>query len=230
MNLPNKITLTRIFMIPVFIAVFYCGILSPWCFLASAVVFLGAALTDALDGHIARSRHLVTDLGKFLDPIADKVLVSTALIVLLTVPTAFTVDPFGAYGLIVAGVLVALVLARELIVSGFRIIAAGKRLVLAADKLGKIKTVFQDVSIALLLASMTFLALGAEAVRDEFILGAREEMLLNLYRAGEIIAYIGLVCFVLCSVLTVVSGVNYLVKNKKVLKDEKTEEGEGENS
>ncbi len=230
MNLPNKITLTRIFMIPVFVAVFYCGILSPWCFLASAVVFLGAALTDALDGHIARSRHLVTDLGKFLDPIADKVLVSTALIVLLTVPTAFTVDPFGAYGLIVAGVLVALVLARELIVSGFRIIAAGKRLVLAADKLGKIKTVFQDVSIALLLASMTFLALGAEAVRDEFILGAREEMLLNLYRAGEIIAYIGLVCFVLCSVLTVVSGVNYLVKNKKVLKDKKTEEGEGENS
>ena len=230
MNLPNKITLTRIFMIPVFIAVFYCGILSPWCFLASAVVFLGAALTDALDGHIARSRHLVTDLGKFLDPIADKVLVSTALIVLLTVPTAFTVDPFDAYGLIVAGVLVALVLARELIVSGFRIIAVGKRLVLAADKLGKIKTVFQDVSIALLLASMTFLALGAEAVRDEFILGAREEMLLNLYRAGEIIAYIGLVCFVLCSVLTVVSGVNYLVKNKKVLKDEKTEEGEGENS
>lgn len=230
MNLPNKITLTRIFMIPVFVAVFYCGILSPWCFLASAVVFLGAALTDALDGHIARSRHLVTDLGKFLDPIADKVLVSTALIVLLTVPTAFTVDPFGAYGLIVAGVLVALVLARELIVSGFRIIAAGKRLVLAADKLGKIKTVFQDVSIALLLASMTFLALGAEAVRDEFILGAREEMLLNLYRAGEIIAYIGLVCFVLCSVLTVVSGENYLVKNKKVLKDEKTEEGEGENS
>lgn len=230
MNLPNKITLTRIFMIPVFVAVFYCGILGPWCFLASAVVFLGAALTDALDGHIARSRHLVTDLGKFLDPIADKVLVSTALIVLLTVPTAFTVDPFGAYGLIVAGVLVALVLARELIVSGFRIIAAGKRLVLAADKLGKIKTVFQDISIALLLASMTFLALGAEAVRDEFILGAREEMLLNLYRAGEIIAYIGLVCFVLCSVLTVVSGVNYLVKNKKVLKDEKTEEGEGENS
>ena len=227
MNLPNKITLTRIFMIPVFIAVFYCGILSPWCFLASAVVFLGAALTDALDGHIARSRHLVTDLGKFLDPIADKVLVSTALIVLLTVPTAFTVDPFDAYGLIVAGVLVALVLARELIVSGFRIIAAGKRLVLAADKLGKIKTVFQDVSIALLLASMTFLALGAAAVRDESTLEARVEMLLNLYRAGEIIAYIGLVCFVLCSVLTVVSGVNYLVKNKKVLKDEKTEEGEG---
>ena len=63
MNLPNKITLARIFMIPVFIAVFYCGLLTPWCFLASAAVFLIAALTDALDGHIARSRNLVTDLG-----------------------------------------------------------------------------------------------------------------------------------------------------------------------
>ncbi|MBD5636518.1 MAG: CDP-diacylglycerol--glycerol-3-phosphate 3-phosphatidyltransferase [Clostridia bacterium] len=209
MNLPNKITLTRIFMIPVFVAVFYCGILSPWCFLASAVVFLGAALTDALDGHIARSRHLVTDLGKFLDPIADKVLVSTAFIVLLTIPTAFTVNPFGAYGLIVAGVLVALVLARELIVSGFRIIAAGKHLVLAADKLGKIKTVFQDIAIALLLASMSFMQYGL---------------------AGEIIAYIGLACFVICALMTVVSGVNYLVKNKEVLKDKKAEEGEGENS
>lgn len=209
MNLPNKITLTRIFMIPVFVAVFYCGLLNVWCFLASAVVFLGAALTDALDGHIARSRHLVTDLGKFLDPIADKVLVSTAFIVLLTIPGAFVVEPFGAYGLIVAGVLVALVLARELIVSGFRIIAAGKHLVLAADKLGKIKTVFQDVSIALLLASMSFMQYGL---------------------AGEIIAYIGLACFVICALMTVISGVNYLVKNKEVLKDKKTEEGEEANS
>lgn len=209
MNLPNKITLTRIFMIPVFVAVFYCGLLSPWCFLASAIVFLGAALTDALDGHIARSRHLVTDLGKFLDPIADKVLVSTAFIVLLTIPAAFVVEPFGTYGLIVAGVLIALVLARELIVSGFRIIAAGKHLVLAADKLGKIKTVFQDVSIALLLASMSFMQYGL---------------------AGEIIAYIGLACFVICALMTVISGVNYLVKNKEVLKDKKTEEGEEANS
>lgn len=209
MNLPNKITLTRIFMIPVFVAVFYCGLLNAWCFLASAIVFLAAALTDALDGHIARSRHLVTDLGKFLDPIADKVLVSTAFIVLLTVPAAFTVAPFGSYGLIVAGVLVALVLARELIVSGFRIIAAGKHLVLAADKLGKIKTVFQDVSIALLLASMSFMQYGL---------------------AGEIIAYIGLASFVICAFMTVISGVNYLIKNREVLKDKKTEEGEGENS
>lgn len=218
MNLPNKITLTRIFMIPMFVAVFYLGLLSEWCFLASAGVFLLAALTDALDGHIARSRHLVTDLGKFLDPIADKVLVSTAFIVLLTIPTAFTVNPFGQYGLIVAGVLVALILARELIVSGFRIIAAGKNLVLAADKLGKIKTVFQDVAIALLLASMTFLFAGAD----------RPEQ--GMYVCGLVLAYIGLACFVICALMTVISGVNYLVRNKEVLKDKKTEKGEGDNS
>ena len=181
-------------MIPVFVAVFYCGLLDGWCYLASAGVFLLAALTDALDGHIARSRNLVTDLGKFLDPIADKVLVSTAFIVLLTVPACFTVQPFGSYGSIIAGIFVALILARELIV-------------LAADKLGKIKTVFQDVAIAFLLAALSFLVKGA---------GAAEQ---GLYAVGEIVAYIGLACFALCTLLTVVSGVHYIVRNKQVLAD-----------
>ena len=207
MNLPNKITLTRIFMIPVFVAVFYCGLLTPWCYLASAIVFLLAAATDALDGHIARSRNLVTNLGKFLDPIADKVLVSTAFIVLLTVPVVFSVQPFESCGVIVAGICVALILARELIVSGFRMIAAGRNLVLAADKLGKIKTVFQDAAIALLLAATTFLVLGTNATTQ------------GTYVSGLILAYIGLACFVLCTLLTVISGINYLVKNKQVLKE-----------
>lgn len=208
MNLPNKITLTRIFMIPVFVVVFYLGALSPWCYLASAIVFLLAAFTDALDGHIARSRNLVTNLGKFLDPIADKVLVSTAFIVLLTKPFAFLVSPFYEAGLIVAGVCVAVILARELIVSGFRMIAAGRNLVLAADKLGKIKTTLQDVCIAFLLVSMTFLTLGANAPEQ------------GMYTAGLVIAYIGLAAFVLCTFFTLLSGVNYIVKNKQVLKDE----------
>ena len=197
MNLPNKITLTRIFMIPIFVVVFYLGGLWKYCYLIAAGVFLLAALTDALDGHIARSRNLVTNLGKFLDPIADKVLVSTAFIVLLTVPSAFTVTPFGGAGLITAGVCVAVILARELIISGFRTIAAGRNLVLAADKLGKIKTVFQDIAIALLLVSMPFI-----------------EVL-----AGQIIAYIALACFVACTLLTLISGINYIVKNKQVLKE-----------
>lgn len=201
MNLPNKITLTRILMIPVFVAVFYCGLVSPWCYLAAAVVFVLAAATDALDGHIARSRNLVTNLGKFLDPIADKVLVSTAFIVLLTVPLPFA-GTFGSAGVVTAGVCVAVILARELIVSGFRMIAAGRNLVLAADKLGKIKTTCQDVCISLLLASMPFI--------DSL--------------AGRIVAYVGLVFFALCTVFTVISGVNYIVKNKQVLKENSEEE------
>lgn len=203
MNLPNKITLMRIFMIPVFVAVFYCGFFTRWCYLASAVIFALAAATDALDGHIARSRGLVTDLGKFLDPIADKVLVSSALIVLMTIMPFLQAWSFeyGQIFLIVLGVCVALILARELIVSGFRMIAAGKNLVLAADKLGKVKTVFQDLAIVVLITALTF----------------------NGTTFG-ILSYIGDGLLVISTVLTVVSGVHYIVKNKQVLKDEGSEQ------
>ena len=198
MNLPNKITLTRIFMIPVFVLFFYLDVMNGWNYLVAAIVFVLAASTDALDGHIARSRGLVTNLGKFLDPIADKVLVSTALILLLTRGWAFEVDFFAGWGLIVAGICVAVILARELIVSGFRMIAAGRGIVLAADKLGKIKTVFQDLSIALILAGMAFVG----------------------SRWGEIVVIIGIFCFFICTALTVISGVNYIVRNKQVLSEE----------
>lgn len=204
MNLPNKITLARIFMIPLFVVIFYLPVI-PYNYLIAAVVFVLAALTDALDGHIARSRGLVTNLGKFLDPIADKVLVSTAFILLLTEPSVFSA-PFllfnGAISAetamrITAGVCVAVILARELIVSGFRMVAAERKLVIAADKLGKIKTTCQDVSIAVLLASMSFLET----------------------KVGQIAALIGLIFFFLCTFFTVLSGVNYIVKNKQVLKE-----------
>ena len=204
MNLPNKITLTRICMIPVFILFFYLDVLDGWNFLAAAIIFVLAASTDALDGHIARSRNLVTNLGKFLDPIADKVLVSTALILLLTRGIVFEVDFFAGWGLIVAGVCVAVILARELIVSGFRMIAAGRSVVLAADKLGKLKTVFQDAAIALILAGMAFLDA----------------------RGGQIVAIIGIFCFYVCTLLTLVSGVNYIVRNKAVLSEPSAKEDE----
>ena len=185
-------------MIPVFVLFFYLDVMNGWNYLVAAIVFVLAAFTDALDGHIARSRGLVTNLGKFLDPIADKVLVSTALILLLTRGWAFEVDFFAGWGLIVAGICVAVILARELIVSGFRMIAAGRGIVLAADKLGKIKTVFQDLSIALILAGMAFVG----------------------SRGGEIVVIIGIFCFFICTALTVVSGVNYIVRNKQVLSEE----------
>ena len=204
MNLPNKITLARIFMIPLFVVIFYLPVI-PYNYLIAAVVFVLAALTDALDGHIARSRNLVTNLGKFLDPIADKVLVSTAFILFLTEPAVFSA-PFllfnGALSAetamrITAGVCVAVILARELIVSGFRMVAAERKLVIAADKLGKIKTTCQDISIAVLLASMSFLETTA----------------------GQIAALVGLVFFFLCTFFTVLSGINYIVKNIQVLKE-----------
>src|SRR5699024_10333759 len=105
MNLPNKITLTRIFMIPVFVLFFYLDVMDGWNYLIAAIIFVLAAATDALDGHIARSRNLVTNLGKFLDPIADKVLVATPFILLLTRMEAFYVPFYIFNGGSVAAVL-----------------------------------------------------------------------------------------------------------------------------
>ncbi len=211
MNLPNKITLTRIFMIPVFVLFFYLDVMNGWNYLVAAIIFVLAAATDALDGHIARSRNLVTNLGKFLDPIADKVLVSTAFILLLTRMEAFYA-PFSLWGTsavidvsyamtVTAGICVALIMARELIVSGFRMVAAERKLVIAADKLGKVKTTCQDAAIAFLLVGLSFL--------DS--------------TAGQAIGFIGIILFFACTVLTVVSGVNYILKNKGVLTEAKGE-------
>ncbi len=186
MNLPNKLTILRLILIPVFTAVFFISAI-PYNYLISAVIFALAAFTDFLDGYIARKYNLVTNLGKFLDPIADKVLVSTALIIMLVVDTIL---PF--YGAIA----VAIILARELIVSGFRMVAASKGMVLAADKSGKIKTVFQDLAILVLLV-------GADVMS-------------GLY---SVVNIIGLAMLGVATLLTIVSGVEYLVKNRAVLKD-----------
>ena len=125
MNLPNKLTTARVVMIPLFLLALYQG---QW--LAALVFFALASVTDALDGHIARSRGLVTDFGKFMDPLADKLLVTSALIAFVEL-------------LRVPGWVVFLIIARELAITGLRTLAAGKGVVLAADKWGKIKTVSQ---------------------------------------------------------------------------------------
>ena len=154
MNLPNKLTILRIIMIPIFVAVFYVTAI-PYNFIISAGIFALAAFTDFLDGYIARKYNLVTSFGKFLDPIADKVLVSTALIVMLCPPTGIAIVPWHA------SILVATILARELIVSGFRLVAAGKSIVIAADKSGKIKTFLTDITIVVMLV-------GAQITPTEF--------------------------------------------------------------
>ncbi len=205
MNLPNKLTLTRIFMIPVFVLFFYLDVL-PYHEIYAAVVFVLAACTDFLDGYIARKYHLVTNMGKFLDPIADKVLVSTAFILLLTRPLIFGYNALAGWGPMVAGICVALIMARELIVSGFRLVAVEKGAVIAADKLGKVKTTVQDVTIVVLLCVIPFLRTGGDVFGYE-----------------ELGAIAGFALLLLATVLTVISGVNYLVKNRQVLKEEKGE-------
>ena len=201
MNLPNKITLTRIFMIPVFILVFFLNDVLPFAFGIAAIIFAVAACTDFVDGHIARSRGLVTNLGKFLDPIADKVLVSTALILLLTLKEyiCFIVGNTWVYAVVAISICV--IMARELIISAFRQIAAARGLVLAAEKLGKYKTTFQDVSIFVILFAVGLFTVDA-------------------YKGAEVVLWIGLVLFAVATVLTVWSGISYVVKNKQVLKDE----------
>lgn len=187
---PNQLSMVRILMIPLFCVFFYVTTI-PYNYFWSAVVFTVAALTDFLDGYVARKYNLVTDLGKFLDAIADKVLVLTAFVLMLTVN--------GMYGKYVwiGGVGVAIILARELIVSCFRMIAAKKGLVIAADMVGKIKTNFQDFAIVFLLVSVNFF---------------------GLTKVSEVLHIIGCVLFVIAVIMTVISGISYFVKNKGVLR------------
>ena len=131
MNLPNKITLTRIFLIPVFTAVFFLTVI-PYNYFIACLIFIVAACTDFIDGHIARKYNLVTNLGKFLDPIADKVLFSTALICMLVKPDIILAMWAAEWVMIVNGICVAVILARELIVRGFRMVASYTRMVQTA--------------------------------------------------------------------------------------------------
>ncbi len=132
MNLPNRLTMLRIALVPVF-CVFLC-VEARWAQFTAALLFVAAAVTDLFDGRIARGRGLVTDFGKLMDPIADKLLVTSAMVFLT------------AQGRMIAGVCLAFI-ARELIISGFRMIAASRGVVIAASPLGKYKTVAQMIAV-----------------------------------------------------------------------------------
>lgn len=190
MNLPTKLTVLRILLIPFFVAFFFIPV-SYFRFAATAV-FIIACLTDYLDGHLARKNNMVTNLGKFLDPIADKMLVSCALIAVIFNETSTLLN-------ILTAVCTMIILCRELAVSGFRIVASSKNLILAADKLGKIKTILQMICLILLLPHANIVLLSE--------------------LAGDIFLYAGLVILALATIMTLVSGFNYILKNKQVLKD-----------
>ena len=193
MNLPNKLTVLRIILIP-FMMFFYLASFIPHGIgkIVALVIFVVAALTDLLDGKIARKYNLVTNLGKFLDPIADKILTAAALFMLMadgTIPA-----PWGV-------IVVTIIIAREFMVSALRLIAASKGIVLAADIWGKAKTMVQMIALPILLIVPFLVELG----------GVAGWLVLT-------VQIIGWVALGVATVLTVVSGVNYLVKNKDVLK------------
>jgi CDP-diacylglycerol--glycerol-3-phosphate 3-phosphatidyltransferase len=194
MNIPNRITISRILLIPIFILLLTLpldwGSVSigndtlPIVHLVSALLFIIASGTDWVDGYYARKYNLVTNLGKFLDPMADKLLVAAAFVLLVELNMA-------------PAWLVIIILSREFAVTGLRLVAAGEGVVLAAGQMGKWKTTFQLVSIAFLLLHdfpFSYLDLSVSV--------------------GTILLYIALI-------LTVVSGLDYFIKNWHVMKESK---------
>ncbi len=133
MNLPNKLTLMRILLVPVFMVCATQAFDAGWM-LAAGIVFAVASFTDFLDGHLARKWNMVTDFGKFADPLADKLLTTTAFIYMMQMGAC---DP----------IVLVIILAREFAVSGLRMVAAGSGQVIAANMWGKVKTVLQMVTV-----------------------------------------------------------------------------------
>lgn len=173
MNLPNKLTLLRIILIPVFIVV----LLNEYYF-ASAIIFVAASATDALDGHIARKYNLITNFGKIMDPLADKLLVTSALICLVELD-------------VVPGWMVIVILGRDFIITGLRAVAAGEGIIIAAGKSGKLKTVLQMTALSLLLLKNWPFSLFTDYPIGYYVLWA-------------------------AVIMTVYSGVEYIIKNKQV--------------
>ena len=180
LTIASKITIARICLIPLFVACYYI-FHEGWQVIIPTLVFVLAAVTDWVDGYLARSRNEVTNFGKFMDPIADKLLVAAAFVLLV-------------YDGRMNAVSCIIIMSREFIISGFRLIAVERKLVIAAGWLGKIKTVTQIIAIILLmLNNFPFSYIG---IPMDHIMEA------------------------VCVIFTIWSGVDYIVRNRKVLLDQ----------
>lgn len=179
MNLPNKLTVLRVILIPFFVVSLMIenGANQTFRYVAAAI-FIIASLTDMLDGKIARKSNLVTNFGKFMDPLADKLLVCSALICLIQL------GQLPAW-------MVIIIVSREFIISGFRLVAAEQGIVIAASYWGKFKTTFQMIAVVL--------------------------MILNF----EALSVVTLICTWAALILTIISLVDYIAKNHKVLTEGK---------
>lgn len=180
MNLPNKLTIMRVILIPFFVFFLLSPYFPAYGNYIAVAIFIVASLTDMLDGKIARKYNLVTNFGKFMDPLADKLLVCSAMICLIEL------DRLAAWIVIV-------IIAREFIISGFRLVASDNGVVIAASYWGKFKTTFRMLMVIVLILDiqMPFFQI-----------------------LGTVLTYVALI-------LTVVSLIDYIVKNKDVLKDQK---------
>ena len=179
MNLPNKLTIMRVLLIPFFVFFMLTPDIAYGNYIAVAI-FIVASLTDMLDGKIARKYNLVTNFGKFMDPLADKLLVCSAMICLIQTGQ-------------LASWIVIVIIAREFIISGFRLVASDNGIVIAASYWGKFKTTFQMLMVIVLILNIPN----------------------SFFRIlGVILTYIALI-------LTVVSLIDYIAKNKEVLKEQK---------
>ncbi len=179
MNLPNKLTVFRVVLIPFFVAALLVNPEDISMRIMADAIFIVASLTDMLDGKIARKYNLVTNFGKFMDPLADKLLVSAAMICLVEL------SEIPAWVVIV-------IISREFIISGFRLIASDNGIVIAASYWGKFKTVFQMLMVIVLIVSP----------------------------ASPILAGMGQVLMWIALILTIVSLADYVMKNKDVLKEQ----------
>ncbi len=181
MNLPNKLTILRVILIPFFVF-FLLTEFVPYHDLIALAIFIVASLTDMADGKIARKYNLVTNFGKFMDPLADKLLVCSAMICLI---------PLGQ----LAAWIVVIIIAREFIISGFRLIASDNGVVIAASYWGKFKTTFQMLMIIVLILELQF--------------------------PNAVFHWLGIILTWVALALTVISLIDYIAKNKDVLKEQK---------
>ncbi len=175
MNLPNKLTILRVILIPFFVvALLWDGGQNQTLRYVSAAIFIVASLTDMLDGKIARKYNLVTNFGKFMDPLADKLLVCSALICLIELGQ-------------IPSWMVIIIISREFIISGFRLVASDNGVVIAASYWGKFKTTFQMIAVVLLILQIPPLHILTQ------------------------------ICVWIALILTIVSLIDYIMKNHKVL-------------
>lgn len=197
MNLPNKLTIFRVLLIPLFVIVFYLPFLNQeikifdyefnLMNIIAVVIFSIAAYTDRLDGKIARKRNLITTFGKFMDPLADKLLVTAAFLI------AIDLHLMPAY-------LVIIIISREFIVTGIRLLAITEGKVLAASSLGKIKTVFQIILVIVL-----------------FLFNYRSTASYVLFTNTDFLHLVVDILMIITTLFTLISGYDYVKKNKDLI-------------